>query len=172
MYLKISLRNQFYALKELVIISFVYFGLMGFLYIKAEFDLFKILFISTFFLYLIIFLLPVIILHINYLNNSKYKSVAINENKLTIDENVFIDSDIDRIIIFATNQHFNNSVGVSALPYNDHYYYIEICLKTGDKINLTSLLDYKIDMIVKENFKSVNIVEKNSTLVLLLINKN
>lgn len=142
---------------------------MSFLYIKVEFDLFKTLFLSTFFLYILAFFLPVVILHFNYLSHSKYENIAIEENKLRINKDLFINSDIDQINIFATNQHFNDSVGVSALPYNDYYYYIEICLKTGDRIILTSLLDYKMDLIIKENFKSINIVEKNSTFTSLLV---
>ncbi len=72
--LKITLKSQLYALRELIIISIVYFGLLYLLYSNTEFDLFKILFLSTFAFYSIVFLLPVIVLHINYLNNTYKQS--------------------------------------------------------------------------------------------------
>ncbi len=169
MSLEISLKSQLYALKDLIIISLVYFGLILYFYLKVEFNLFKILFLSTFFLYLLIFFLPVIILHINHLNNNKYQCVIIEKNKLVLDDISYNIDKIDQINIFATYQHFNNSVGVSALPYNDYYYYLEICLKGGEKIILSSLLNYKIDKNFKENFEFIKIIEKPSTFISLLI---
>ena len=142
-------------------------GLCFFLYIKVEFELFRILFLSTFLLYLLIFLLPVIILHINYLNNNKYQNVIVEKNKLILNNILY--NEIEQINIFATHQHFNDSVGVSALPYNDYYYYLEICLKGGEKIILSSLFDYKIDEIFKKNFESVKIIENPSSFGSLLI---
>ncbi|WP_370901305.1 hypothetical protein [Chryseobacterium gossypii] len=169
MILKVSIKSQLHALRELLIISMVYLGGMYFLYIKTEFDLFKILFLSTFIFYFLVLFLPVIILHINYLNNNVYKNIVIEQNKLIIDNLVYKEDNIDKINIYATRQHFSDSVGVSALPYNDYYYYLEVCLKDGRQINLSSLLDYKIDKIFKENFKSINIIEKPSPFALLFI---
>ncbi|AZI56136.1 hypothetical protein EIB75_13095 [Epilithonimonas vandammei] len=165
--LKISLKSQLYALRELLIISIVYFGLIYFLYLNAEFDLFKILFLSTFAFYFIVLLLPVMVLHINYLNNT-YKHLRVEQNKLTINNAIYTENEIDKIKIYATSQHFSDSVGVSALPYNDYYYYIKVDLKNGEKINLSSLIDYKIDKIITENFKTIGIIEQPSTFVMLL----
>lgn len=165
--LKISLKSQLYALRELLIISIVYFGLIYFLYLNAEFDLFKILFLSTFAFYFIVLLLPVMVLHINYLNNT-YKHLRVEQNKLTINNAIYTENEIDKIKIYATAQHFSDSVGVSALPYNDYYYYIKVDLKNGEKINLSSLIDYKIDKIITENFKTIGIIEQPSTFVMLL----
>ena len=78
------------------------------------------------------------------------------------------ENEIDKIKIYATSQHFSDSVGVSALPYNDYYYYIKVDLKNGEKINLSSLIDYKIDKIITENFKTIGIIEQPSTFVMLL----
>ena len=167
--LKISIKSQLHALRELLIISVVYLGGMYFLYIKTEFDLFKILFLSTFIFYFLVLFLPVIILHVNYLNNNKHKIIIIEQNKLTIDDVIYSGENIDKVNIYASRQHFNDSVGASALPYNDYYYYLEVCLKDGKQINLSSLLDYKIDEIFKENFKFVNIIKKSSTFALLLM---
>lgn len=166
--LKISLKSQLYALRELIIISIVYFGLMYFLYLNAEFDLFKILFLSTLVFYFIIFLLPIIILHINYLNNT-YNHIKIEQNRLKINNIIYVGNDIDKIKVYATSQHFSDSVGASTLPYNDYYYYVEICLKDGKKINLSSLIDYKIDKIIRENFKTIEIIEHPSPFPMLLI---
>ncbi|MEN2436854.1 hypothetical protein AAH994_15680 [Weeksellaceae bacterium A-14] len=166
--LKISLKSQLYALRELIIISIIYFGLIYFLYLKAEFDLFKILFLSTLVFYFIVFLLPVIILHMNYLNNT-YRHIKIEQNQLTINNITYARSEIDKIKIYATSQHFSDSVGVSALPYNDYYYYVEIRLKSGKKINLSSLIDYKIDKIIRDNFKTIELINQPSPFIMLLI---
>jgi len=168
--LKISIRSQLYALRELSIISAVYIFCMYFLYVKTEFDLFKILFLSTFVFYFLVLLLPVLILHVNYLCN-QHKNIKIEYDMLIVDDRIYSGSDIDRINVFASYQHFNDSVGVTALPYNDYYYYLEICLKDGKQINLSSLIDYKIDEIIKKNLQSVNVVEQPSTFLSLLIKK-
>ncbi|KGE13067.1 hypothetical protein [Sphingobacterium deserti] len=165
--LKISLKSQLYALRELLIISNVYFGLIGFLSFNAEFNLFKILFFSTFSFYFLVYLLPVIVLHVNYLNNT-YKHVRVERNKLTVNNATYTEKEIDKIRIYATSQHFSDSVGVSALPYNDYYYHIEVVLKNGKKINLSSLIDYKLDTIITENFRTIEIIEQPSTFVMLL----
>jgi len=165
--LKITLKSQLSALKELIIISMVYYGLVYFLYLNAEFDLFKLLFLSTFVFYFIAFVLPVMVLHINYLNNT-YKLVRVEHNKIITNYTIYRESDIDKIRIYATAQHFSDSVGASALPYNDYFYYLEIELKDGEKIKLSSLIDYKIDKIIKENFKSIETIEQSSTFVMLL----
>ena len=167
--LKISLKSQLYALRDLIITSIVYFILIYFLYIHAEFDLFKILFLSTLAFYLIVFLLPVFVLHINYLSNA-YRSIKVEENKITPNENtIYRKNDIEKIRIYASSQHFSGNVGVTALPFNDYYYYVEIELKNGEKINLSSLLDYKIDRIIKENFKDNIVIEQPSSFLMLLI---
>ncbi|SHJ26301.1 hypothetical protein SAMN05443429_1212 [Cruoricaptor ignavus] len=141
---------------------------MYFLYLNAEFDLFKILFLSTFVFYFIAIFLPVAILHMNYLNNT-YRHIKVEQNKLTINDIVYEVNDIDKIKIYATGQHFSDSVGVSASAYNDYYYYVEICLKDGKKLNLSSLIDYKIDKIIRENFKTIEIIEHPSPFPMLLI---
>lgn len=170
MNLKISLKSQIQALKELIIVSLIYLGIMSFLYVKTDFDLFKILFYTTFCFYLLIILLPVIILHVNYLNNNNFKEVSIYKNKLVIDNKEYDTECIKYINIYATYQHFNNSVGSYSFAHNDYYYYSEIILKNNsEKIILTSLLDYKLDKILRENFDSVKIVEHMGGFFSLLI---
>jgi|SRR5690606_2955206 len=169
MTLKISLKNQLYALREIIFISLFYFGLVCFLYFKVEFELFRILFFSTLFFYLLVFLLPVLVLHINYLNKQNYERVSIEENKLIVGEAIYTVESISGINIYATAQHINNRSGAYTLPYAMYYYYVEIALKKGDKIILSSLLDHKIDRILKENFKTVEIIENPSSFLSLLI---
>jgi hypothetical protein len=169
MKLEISVKNQFQALKELLIISFIYFGLICFLFLYAEFDLFKILFLSTFAFYFFIILLPVLILHVNYLITNKYQEIMVENNKLFLDNEIYTINDIDKINLYATNQHINNLTGAYTPPYAKCYYYIEICLKSGIQINLSSLIDYNIDKIIKENFKTIVIKEYPSNFLLLLI---
>ena len=80
MHLEVSFKTQFRALRELVIISIVYFGFMIFIYVKVEFELFKILFLSTLVLYFVVFFTPVVLLHTNYLK-SKLNSIKIEQEK-------------------------------------------------------------------------------------------
>lgn len=169
MNLKITLKSQLKALRELIIISIIYFILMYFLYVNTEFDLFKILFWSTFSFYFLIVVLPVAILHINYLNNNCFKEIVIDKNRLIVDAIEYSSQDINEINIFATKQHFDDSTGAYSFAYNDYYYHIEICLKNNEKIILSSLLDYKLDKILKENFNSVKITENAGGLFSLLI---
>lgn len=170
--LKISLKSQILALKELIIVSTVYFGIMYFLYVNTEFDLFKILFLSTFSFYFLIIALPVVILHVNYLNYNYFKEIIIDKNRLIADAIEYRSEDINEINIFATKQHFDDSTGAYSFAYNDYYYYIEICLKNKKKIILSSLLDYKLDKILKENFDSVKTTENAGGLFFLLIKDN
>lgn len=172
MNLKISLISQLQALKELIIISVIYCIILYFLYIKVEFDLFKMLFLLTLCFYILIVALPVVILHINYLNNSYRKEIGINANRLVINKIEYSSEDIENINIFATKQHFNDSTGAYSFAYNDYYYYMEVCLKNNEKIILSSLITYKLDKILIENLPSVKFIEKPSTFLLLLINRS
>jgi len=156
--LKVSSKSQFRVLRELILISTFYFCGMIFFYLKVEFGLFKILFLSTFVFYLIGFFLPVYILHANYLKNS-HNILKVEENWADINGSITPGNDIEKVKIFATYQHFDGLVGVTALPYNDYYYYVELHLKEGKIIRMTSLLDYKLDKILQKHFKDVVFIE-------------
>lgn len=169
MKLKVSYKSQLYALKDLIFISVIYFGGIFFLQGILEMQLFKIIFISTFFLYLVAFFLPVVLLHFNYLIKGECKEVIIKKNKFILGNSLYSFNEIEFINIYATYQHFNESVGVSTLPYNDYYFYIKIHLNGNRTIILSSLIDYKIDQIFIENFPSVKIIKKPSTYVSLFI---
>jgi len=115
-------------------------------------------------------LLPVMILHINYLSNNNFREISIYKNKLVIDHKEYHAENIQSITLYATHQHFNNSVGAFSFAYNDYYYYVEITLQnSSEKIILTSLLDYKLDKILRENFESVKRVEHMGGFFSLLI---
>lgn len=164
MHLEVSFKTQLRALRELIIISIAYIGLMIFIYVNFDFELFKILFLSILCLYSIAYFMPVFVLHRNYLK-SKLNSIKIEENKIEIDGNQIVSNEIEKIKIVATYQHFDKMVGVSALPYNDYYYYVEICLNNGQSLKLTSLLDYKIDEILKKflsDVKFTNVISSYS----------
>jgi len=169
--LKISLRSQLFALKEMIVISIVYFGLLYLLYLNTDIEGFKILFLGTFVFYFIIVLLPVVVLHINYLHNA-YKDIKVEENKLTVNNKIMYTAmDINQINIYATAQHINDVTGAFTPPYAMCYYYIEINLKSRKNIILSSLIDYKMDQIIKNKFKTIKIIEHPSTFAMLLINK-
>lgn len=168
MVFKITPKTQFHALKEVIIISLVYMGFVYFLYINVELALFNILFLSTFGYYFIFLLLPVIILHFNYLD-TKVKEVTIEENRLVINDQFYTQKDIAQITEFATYQHFNGHIGATAQPFSDYYFYVEITLKDGKKLNLSSLLGYEIDKALAENFKGINFNKINSGFFRLLM---
>lgn len=168
--LKVSSKSQFRVLRELIFISAFYFCCMIFFYLKVEFGLFKVVFLSTFVFYFIGFFLPVYVLHANYLKN-KYNLLKIEENRAEINGCIATGNDIEKVKIFATYQHFDGLVGGTALPYNDYYYYVELHLKEGKIIRLTSLLDYKLDKILQKHFKDVAFIDVVTPFPLIPNNK-
>lgn len=164
---KITLKNQLIAMQELIIMSGLYFGLFVILYMSTDWGFFKILFYPLTFTFVIIYLLPVLILHINYL---KYfiKDVYIDEDEIIVENKVIKKKDVQKIIVYATMQYYTGYGGTS-LAYNEHYFWIEMILNNGRKIYFTSLLDKKKDKVIESCFIAFEIQKKTVGFSSLLI---
>lgn len=107
--------------------------------------------------YFLLFFLPVIILHFNYLKENRHAVFEISKNIILVknDNNVlkYTIDDIDQIIIYSGGTR--NTVSPSLAHSN--YYYAKIELVNGSSFVITSLYSSKIDKILEENFKDVKI---------------
>lgn len=153
--MQFTFNNQLYALQDLLIISIIYIVVVVVFYLHFDVRSFKVLSILLSGLYFLIFCLPVLILHFNYLNEG-VKAVSIGDSKILLKKEIIVSDQIESISIYATYQHFYGSWGIS-LPYNDYYYYVYIKLKDGNVFFLNSLLGYKLDRYLIENFPNVKI---------------
>lgn len=152
-----SFWNQVKMLTDLIFMSIVYFSMMFFFFNSADFTL-KIYLIIPYFL---MFFLPTIFLHFNYLKENRGVVFEISKNKISKkDKNDFFKyniDDINDIIIYVGGTR--NTVSPSLA--HSSYYYAKIKLVDGSFFIITSLYSNKIDEILKENFKDVKItIEK------------
>lgn len=168
MKLKISLKTELFALRELITVTMIYFALASYLFITFDIELFNIIFLSTLSLYLLAFFLPTVILHVNYLNKS-IRQAYLEEGKLFINNTIYTADDIESFTVFATAQYFSGTTGAYSLPYSDSYYRIELKVMGGMVLNLTSLLNHKIDELVKKNFKNSTVHEETTGFFDLMI---
>ncbi|WP_157495792.1 hypothetical protein [Flavobacterium sp. WG21] len=104
---------------------------------------------------------PVLLLHINYLKEN-FDNVFILESNIIINKNSletlkYTSEEIREIIFF-----MNGSKGtVNGTLAFSNYYYAKIELLDGSSFIITSLCSNKIDKILKDNFKNVEIrIEK------------
>lgn len=167
---KVTLKNQLIAMQELIIMNILYFGLIVILYLSIDWEFFKILFYTLISTFIIIYLLPVLILHINYLKYS-VKNVYIDEDEMIVENEVIKRKDVQKIIVYATMQYYTGSGGTS-LAYNEHYFRLEVILKSGKILHITSLLDKNIDKIIESHFPTIKIEKKKASFLFLLINQN
>ncbi|MBC5862117.1 hypothetical protein L1S34_01220 [Flavobacterium sp. K77] len=155
MILQITLWNQFKLLSLLLMITSSYIGLLA--YAEIPFEKRAILIFSL--PYLILFLIPVGIIHLNHYVNSKgiiYKIDETGITKIVKNEEEFISrANIKEITFFMTPNRFLNS-STGNFPFED-YYYAEI--KTTDKkvLFISCFYSTKIDKILEVNFKELNI---------------
>ena len=157
MKLKMTFWNQMHALFDLILISCLYFG----------FWIFSLEVLSPKFVlylglpFLVIFAVPVIIIHLNYyfvsaktvydINDQYF--VVIYKNK-SVKYNI---ADIEKATIVMTPNKLSDSA-VRSFPF-ENYYYIKLQLIDGKVLIMTSLQSRKIDKIVKDHFKEIEIVK-------------
>lgn len=158
--LKVNFKSQISALRDLVAITLVAITIIIVMIYYSFFPdySFFIGIVYTSVILFLIFYLPVIILHINYLSNGE-KSVDISSGEIVIKKKSIQESDIQSVDIYATNHYFRalTLISVAFLPYTLNYYYVCIKLKDGNVFFLNSLLGYKLGKILIENFPNVKI---------------
>ncbi len=159
--MKNQYRNSIVNLPEVIRLLIIYFvinsTLLYIVNINLEDDKETIFFIGYLLLsfYLLIFLLPVLILFFDYTQKTKNITLTLNKENIIINDKVILITEIKTVKIFATHQHFNLKYGgVTTLPYNDSFYYMQ--LETAkDNYYLTSLLSYNLDKIFLEKYPEV-----------------
>ena len=157
MKLKISFPNQLKMLTHLIFISIVYFLLMFFGWYTFEFKLKIFLLIP----YVFMFFIPVVIIHLNYLNENQGIIFKINPNMIVKQKGTeikeYTNEEIKKITFYMNG---SKDTGNGTLAFSK-YYYAKIELQNGSHFIITSLYSSKIDKILEENFKDVKItVEK------------
>ncbi|GEL10646.1 hypothetical protein FGL01_13850 [Flavobacterium glycines] len=105
------------------------------------------------------YFLPVFILHINYYIKSSHSSFIIDQNKL-----IYISNNKEKII--EANQIIKISIFMNGLKDSgfrnfafESYYYSQLELINNENIIITCLHSNKIDKILADNFKEVEIVK-------------
>lgn len=93
--------------------------------------------------YFVIYFLPVIILHYNYEQYNKGKKLMITEKGIDFDGN-FIPKETIKHVIFYGNILDVEGKNSQSLPFQSHYFYLEIESENNEKIYLTSLYSKKI----------------------------
>lgn len=124
-------------------------------------------------IYLILYAIPVIVIHFNYYENNKQYIIEISEDMLLIDVNnnisLLSSSDIKEIVFYMTPSGLQNS-SFRTLPFEKYYYVVIICLD-GSSFYLTSLLSDKVAYMLELNFKDV-LIKKQGTLYPIIIDRH
>lgn len=154
----ITAKNIFHAINETMI--YVVISVLAIIALYAY--IFKedpgVFFFLTFLILAantLIFILPVLILYQNYQNYNRNTILVVKHNVIIIDKEILSLKEIKKFNIHATHQHFSRNNGVTSLPYNDYFYYIEIVLNNGKKRYATSLLGYNLDKELQKKYPSI-----------------
>ncbi|WP_140344605.1 hypothetical protein [Flavobacterium sp. FPG59] len=140
-------------MKHLIVLSVAYLAFL--FYVIGLSDIETIVYLM--FPYIIIFILPVLVIHVNYFINSNSRIwysievdsiVAIYGQEKTIYDN----TEIESIFIFATPNRLKDSA-TSSFPFED-YHYVNIKCKSGQIIILTSLHSYNLDKHIQKHFEA------------------
>jgi hypothetical protein len=156
MKLKMSFFSHLKMLTDLIVMSIVCFAII----LCMPGNDFKLMF-YFFVAYFIMFFLPTMVLHFNYLFVNYGVVFEISKDEIVkrtkdtvLKYTVF---DIDEIIIYTGGTRGTVSVGLA----HSNYYYAKIAFLDGSNFIITSLYSYKIDKILQENFGNVKIsIEK------------
>ena len=156
MKLKINLISQIESMKHLIVLSVAYLAFL--FYAIGLSDIETIVYLM--FPFIIIFILPFLVIHVNYLLKSTSRIwysievdsiVAIDGQEKTI----YDTTEIESIFIFATPNRLKDS-STSSFPFED-YHYVKIKCKSGQVIILTSLHSYNLDKHIQKYFEAAKI---------------
>lgn len=151
--------NFIYLMQDVIIYTAIIIAFECFLYYYlsgGDEESFAFLSFLILLVYLGTTLIPALILYFNYRKYNKNTILIIAKDNIKIDEIIIEISTIEEIIITATYQHFDEYKGATSLPYNDYFYYINVCLKENKNFYLTSLLGYELDKELKKQFPNLS----------------
>lgn len=157
--------NQIQSLFDLILISCLYFVFWIF-----NIEVLNLAFFTSLALpFIIIFALPVIIIHLNYylvsarvIYEIKEESFEVNQNNINREYSI---TDVNKIFIFMTPNRLKDSA-VRSFPF-ENYYYIELQMIDGGKLLMTCLHSRKIDKIIEDNFRDIEIIKVKSIFPLI-----
>lgn len=109
--LNVSSKNEFHSLKDSIILSFIIILITIFMNQKLELGILLILFV-----FLSIFLLPTIIIHLNYRKFNKNKILIFQNDRLIFDNEIFLYDEIKDIKAIGRNYSLNN-FRTAVIPY-------------------------------------------------------
>ncbi|MDQ1165446.1 hypothetical protein [Flavobacterium sp. SORGH_AS_0622] len=165
MKLKMTFWNQIQALFDLILISCLYFGFWIF-----NIEILNLKFVIYIALpFIVIFVVPVLFIHLNYYLLSAHIVYEINQEDLMIIEknkNIKYNiKDVIRVTIYMTPNKLKDSA-VRSFPF-ESYYYVELQLINNKKLIITCLHSRKIDKIIENYFKKIEIVKIKSIFPLI-----
>lgn len=155
MKISVNILNHLMMLKNLIYALLVCLILIAIIY--NELTLMIITYLLAYFF--IMYFLPVFIIHINYWIKSSRNNFIIHPNRL-----IYISNGKKKIIEF--NQIVKISIFMNGLKDSgfrnfafESYYYCKLELIDDDEIIITCLHSNKIEKILNDNFKEVEIVK-------------
>lgn len=109
--------------------------------------------------YCLIFIAPVVGIHINYYIKSRNTTFIILENSLTIQRlnksKIYYTTEIKNIIFFMSGTRLSNS-SVGYFPF-ENYYYCVFTMYNNDQVIISSLFSEDIDTIISNRYQNVKI---------------
>ena len=157
MKLKVNFFNQIKALSVLIILTCLYTVFIFFCKQSIDFELLVIWSLT----FATIFVVPVIIIHLNYYMTSLNVDYVINENNLIVIKGnkkfTYTNTDLTEIVFYMTANKSKDS-GLSNFPFED-YYYCKIKFINKEETIITCLHSNKIDKLLADNFKEIKIVK-------------
>lgn len=156
MKLKVSFYTQLKTLFDLLFISTL-FG-VGLYYLNI-YD--RKVFLYIILPYVLIFVIPVICIHLNYYINSVGVSYLLKDDYFIIQKGDEIQKikniEVVEITLYmTTNRLLDNALRY--LPY-EGYYYSKIQLSNNEVLTITSLHSNSIDKILTDNFKGIKVIK-------------
>lgn len=152
--MKITIINILVSLLPMIIINIIGIGLIYYMFNDVE--LIIIIAISFFFFFS---MLPTIYLLFNYLKKNKRMTVSLDGDKILIfskkAKNVIYIENINDITFNGSKNIFEeHNIRFSTF---DDFYYVDINIKDGSKVVLTSLLSMDLRKILLKNYPNIKI---------------
>lgn len=140
-------KNTYFLFQEVLIdfIVLVFTTVFLWYFFEDEIELFVVIFVILFSVFVGLIFLPVLYLYENYSKYNKNLMVLFHENSVVINDEEMPIFEIIDVNIYGTYQLFNkNDGGIGTLAYNPYFYYLEINLKANRRIILSSILGQSI----------------------------
>ncbi|MGU9938521.1 hypothetical protein ACNFNZ_08120 [Empedobacter brevis] len=168
--MKNSIHNIPEVIKLIIIYSLINIGIIYYIFTYLKNDINVFIFISSIILlfYFVFIILPVIILYNNYTSKTKNIFLVLKDDSLIINDKTIYINDIKNITINGTYQHFKGlgSGGVSTLPYNDSFFFLQIYVD-NQVYYISSLLSYDLDIILMKKYPNINYDKKINSFPLI-----